>query len=115
VSLSREDSEWVVRAEPVSSGDLEIRLRPVASPLGLYLVTGTARGCARDQAYGPHEQIDVGLCISGSERRLDAQVEGRAAYTGRVLTARISGTFVFSDSNGASARCSAISMFLRRS
>jgi hypothetical protein len=115
VSVSREDTEWVVRAEPASSGDLEIRLRPAPSPLGLDLVTGTARGCARDQAYGPHQQVDVGLCIAGNDGGRDAQVEGRASFTGRVVTARMTGDFVFSDSAGGRARCSAISMFLRRS
>jgi hypothetical protein len=114
VSVSREDAEWVVRAEPAGSGDLEIRLRAVPSALGLDLATGTARGCARDQAYGPHQQVDVRLCVSGINGA-DAQVEARASYSGRVVTARMTGRFAFSDSAGATGRCSAISMFLRRS
>jgi hypothetical protein len=114
VLVARESDEWVVRAQPPDSGDLEIRLRAVPSPLGLDLVTGSARGCARDQTYGPHQQVDVRLCISG-DSGADAQVEGRASFTGRVVTARLTGVFAFSDSTGATGRCTAISMFLRRS
>jgi hypothetical protein len=113
VRVAREDREWVVRSDPPAPGDLEVRVHAVPSPPGMYVVSGTARGCVRDEAFGPHERTDVQLCIDGADGKSPARLDGRLSYDGRVLTAVLTGAFAFSDRTGQTGRCAAIEMFLR--
>ena len=113
VLVTREDREWVVRVDPAGSADLEIRFHAVPSFPGMYVVSGSARGCARDQAFGPDPQADIRLCIDGAQAGSPAHLDGRMSYSGLAMTAFLSGTFAFSDRGGATARCGGIELFLR--
>jgi hypothetical protein len=113
VSVERERDGWVIRADPPAPEGLEIQLLPAASSPGMQLVTGTARGCARDQTYGPHAQIDLRVCLGGTGGASGAPLDGRMFATSRVVIARIGGLAEFSDSSGATGRCAAVEMFLR--
>jgi hypothetical protein len=114
VLVTREGDEWVARVTPPESGDLELRFRHTATTSTGYVVRGTARGCAADQTYGPHEALDVNLCVRGNREGPTATLEGVAPPLAVNVQGRISGVSSFSDSTGAASHCTAISMFLRR-
>lgn len=107
VNLAREGDGWVARSVD-GMGDIEIRLREVGQTASGIMVQGSGRGSALE-ANIHNLPRDVRARMNGANESEAAQVEGATASPVSVFVGgRIAGTIRFSDSQGATATCSAI-------
>lgn len=112
VMLEQSGSEWIARSSPPSAGTLEIRLRGSGvSGLQGEGVEGTVRGVAVDLGQQFREPVDVTIRVGGptGAAALDGYVE-RALL---LASGRISGSISFSDSQNATATCTAVQWLMQ--
>jgi hypothetical protein len=103
--LEQSGSEWIARSSP-SAGALEVRLRASGvSTLQGEAVQGTVRGFAIDLGQEPRAPVDVTMKINGQSQ--SAVLDGYVERTLVLAAGRIDGSISFSDSQNATATCTA--------
>lgn len=112
VELALDGAEWVARSAPGALG-LELRLRDAGRrDTGGEAVSGTATGSAADMGlFRPAR--DLRVTIRGADGSAAGVVSG-VSSAGVFLLGRIAGAISFSDNNGATSTCPAISWTLQR-
>jgi hypothetical protein len=112
VMLEQSGSEWIARSSPASAGALELRLRASGvSTLQGEAVEGTVRGFATDLGQEARAPVDVTMKIGDQSGA--AVVDGYVERTLFLASGRIDGSISFSDSQNATATCTAVQWLMQ--